>query len=115
MVRFSRTSGSTYGKCSFQDLKIFCGGTFPQSDMLLLRFKVHGRGLAVSLEPSVALAADAPANMMPWAGDPKVIIDRFDGRAALDLIPEYLAGPDHEENSETREEKNERRSINYER
>ena len=40
---------------------------------------------------------------------------RFDGRAALDLIPEYLAGPDHEENSETREEKNERRSINYER
>ena len=39
-------------------------------------FKVHGRGLTVSLEPSVALAADAPANMMPWAGDPKVIIDR---------------------------------------
>ena len=99
MVTFSRTSG----------------GTFPQSDMLLLRFKVHGRGLAVSLEPSVALAADAPANMLPWAGDPKVIIDRFDGRAALDLIPEYLAGPDHEENSETREGKNDRRSINYER
>ena len=37
---------------------------------------MHGRGLTVSLEPSVALAADAPANMMPWAGDPKVIIDR---------------------------------------
>ena len=41
-------------------------------------FKVHGRGLTVSLEPSVALAADAPANMMPWAGDPKVIIDRWE-------------------------------------
>ena len=31
----------------------------------------------MSLEPSVALAADSPANMMPWAGDPKVIIDRL--------------------------------------
>ena len=39
--------------------------------------QVHGRGLTVSLEPSVALAADSPANMMPWAGDPKVIIDRL--------------------------------------
>ena len=88
----------------------------------------------MSLEPSVALAADAPANMMPWAGDPKVIIDRgvrwmrefflvdtngyfsirFDGRAALDMIPEYTGGPDHEK-SESREEKNEQRSINYER
>ena len=88
----------------------------------------------MSLEPSVALAADAPANMMPWAGDPKVIIDRsvssferiflldtngyfsirFDGRAALDMIPEYTGGPDHEK-SESRDEKNEQRSINYER
>ena len=39
---------------------------------------------------------------------------RFDGRAALDMIPEYTGGPDHEK-SESREEKNEQRSINYER
>ena len=39
---------------------------------------------------------------------------RFDGRAALDMIPEYNGGPDHEK-SESREEKNEQRSINYER
>lgn len=77
--------------------------------------QVHGRGLTVSLEPSVALAADAPANMMPWAGDPKVIIDRFDGRAALDSIPEYVGGGDNDVQSESREEKNERRSVNYER
>ena len=38
---------------------------------------------------------------------------RFDGRAALDMIPEYTGGPDHEK-SESREEKNEQRSINYE-
>ena len=40
---------------------------------------------------------------------------RFDGRAALDSIPEYVGGGDNDVQSESREEKNERRSVNYER
>ena len=40
---------------------------------------------------------------------------RFDGRAALDSIPEYVGGAEQDLQSESREEKNERKSVNYER
>ena len=76
--------------------------------------QVHGRGLTISLDPSVALAATGPASMMPWAGDPAIVIDRFDGRAALDSIPEPGAEAG-EEAEEGREQQKERRAINYER
>ena len=33
----------------------------------------------------------------------------------MDSIPEYVGGPDEDFKSESREEKNERRSVNYER
>lgn len=68
--------------------------------------------MEVSLEASVAIAADAKGNMMPWAGDPGVVIDRFDGRANLEVIPEYVAGPAEQE---PREAARERRAVNYER
>ena len=42
--------------------------------------QVHGRAMTVSLEASVALAADAKGNMMPWAGDPAIVIDRFENK-----------------------------------
>jgi len=75
--------------------------------------QVHGRSIRVHLEPSVALAADSPANMMPWAGDPKIIIDRFDARANLDLIPEFNAKANKAELN--KEESKEMRQVNYER
>lgn len=75
--------------------------------------QVHGRSIRVHLEPSVAMAADSPANMMPWAGDPKIIIDRFDARANLDLIPEFNSKANKAELS--KEESKEMRQVNYER
>ena len=69
--------------------------------------------MKIHLDPSIALAADSPANMMPWAGDSKILIDRFDGRANLDLIPEYNSKTD--EHVLSSEESKELRNINYER
>ena len=78
-----------------------------------LLVQIHGRSVKIHLEPSIALAADSPANMMPWAGDSKILIDRFDGRANLDLIPEYSSKADDQVLSV--EESKELRNINYER
>ena len=38
--------------------------------------QIHGRSIKIHLDPSIALAADSPANMMPWPGDSKILIDR---------------------------------------
>jgi arginine/serine-rich splicing factor 16 len=51
---------------------------------------------------------------MPWQGQKENIIDRFDGRAHLDYIPEVPAGLDSEDELD-RDELRERRYINYER
>ncbi|GBN42121.1 CLK4-associating serine/arginine rich protein, partial [Araneus ventricosus] len=51
--------------------------------------QVHGRPAKIHLDPAVAIAADSPATMMPWQGHPDNLIDRFDVRAHLDIIPEY--------------------------
>jgi len=74
--------------------------------------QVHGTSIRVHLEPSIAIAADSPANMMPWAGDPKIIIDRFDARANLDIIPENSKLNKAEV---SKEESKEMRQVNYER
>ena len=81
--------------------------------MSIFIIQIHGRSVKIHLDPSIALAADSPANMMPWAGDSKILIDRFDGRANLDLIPEYSSRTDKEELSP--EENKELRNTNYER
>jgi len=75
--------------------------------------QIHGRSVKIHLEPSVALAADSPANMMPWPGDSKILIDRFDGRANLDIIPEFNSKTTKQELSV--EENKELRITNYER
>ncbi|GFT05561.1 hypothetical protein NPIL_394872, partial [Nephila pilipes] len=51
--------------------------------------QVHGRPAKIHLDPAVAIAADSPATMMPWQGHSDNLIDRFDVRAHLDIIPEY--------------------------
>ena len=47
---------------------------------------------------------------MPWQGDSEVLIDRFDGRAHLDYIPEHKSSPDVLPPTELEE-----RQANYER
>ena len=50
---------------------------------------------------------------MPWQGNKENMIDRFDGRAHLDYIPEVIARESDEEFD--RDELRERRLANYER
>ena len=75
--------------------------------------QVHGRSVKIHLDPAIAAAGDNPVNMMPWPGDEKIMIDRFDGRANLDHIPEYNSKTDKQELSH--EEAKELRVTNYER
>lgn len=73
--------------------------------------RLHGRPCKINLEQSVAEAAESPATMMPWQGDNTNMIDRFDVRAHLDMIP---AMNPIKPKLTPEEEKDERR-CNYER
>ena len=72
---------------------------------------VHGRPMKIHVDPAVATVADSPVTMyknclkypdfsnfklisqnlhfyrMPWQGQTEILIDRFDVRAHLDVIP----------------------------
>ncbi|KAK3548556.1 hypothetical protein QTP70_014475 [Hemibagrus guttatus] len=74
--------------------------------------QVHGRTYKIHLDPAVALAAESPANMMPWQGDTNNMIDRFDVRAHLDYIPTYTPTLT---STTTPEQESEERKCNYER
>ncbi|XP_018604412.2 CLK4-associating serine/arginine rich protein isoform X3 [Scleropages formosus] len=74
--------------------------------------QVHGRAYKIHLDSAVALAAESPANMMPWQGDANNMIDRFDVRAHLDYIPTYTPPL---LNTVTPEQESEERKCNYER
>ncbi|XP_067011375.1 CLK4-associating serine/arginine rich protein [Anabrus simplex] len=74
--------------------------------------QLHGRPVKIHLDPAVAMAADSPANMMPWQGRSDILIDRFDVRAHLDHIPEYPQKTDVPEGDELSRED---RLANYER
>ncbi len=53
---------------------------------------------------------------MPWQGDSKVMIDRFDGRAHLDFISEYKNSDEKQQPDPDAVANNrENRQINYER
>lgn len=47
--------------------------------------QIHGRKCKIHLDPAVAAAGESPAVMMPWQGQMDNLIDRFDGRAYLDI------------------------------
>ncbi|XP_026493997.2 CLK4-associating serine/arginine rich protein [Vanessa tameamea] len=72
--------------------------------------QLHGRQCKIHLDPAVAAAGEGPAIMMPWQGDINNMIDRFDVRAHLDIIPDVKAPdvPPEELNQEERQ-------CNYER
>lgn len=75
---------------------------------------VHARPAKIHLDPLIASQGDAPSNMMPWQGDKEVTIDRFDGRAHLDYLPDpppALPGDNLEKDLSSREI----REVNYER
>ncbi|VDP77594.1 unnamed protein product [Echinostoma caproni] len=46
--------------------------------------RVYGRPAKLHLDSEVVKAAENPNNMMPWTGDPSILIDRFDARANLE-------------------------------
>ncbi|GFS04215.1 CLK4-associating serine/arginine rich protein [Elysia marginata] len=73
--------------------------------------RMYGRPVKIHLDPAVAMAAEGPQSMMPWQGDATNMIDRFDVRANLDLIPPYV--PDRSNLSDALDE--EERFGNYER
>ncbi|KAK3093106.1 hypothetical protein FSP39_011096 [Pinctada imbricata] len=74
--------------------------------------RVYGRPIKINLDPAVAIAAESPQSMMPWQGDHDNMIDRFDVRAHLDIMPQFkiVAPP-----TLSRKEEVEERHANYER
>ncbi|KER23430.1 hypothetical protein T265_08700 [Opisthorchis viverrini] len=46
--------------------------------------RVYGRPSKLHLDSEIVKAAENPNNMMPWVGDPSILIDRFDARANLE-------------------------------
>ncbi|XP_055878569.1 CLK4-associating serine/arginine rich protein-like [Biomphalaria glabrata] len=74
--------------------------------------RMYGRPAKIHLDPAVSLAAEGPQSMMPWQGDTENMIDRFDVRANLDLIPEYNVLKNHRPEVEDDDEE---RQANYER
>jgi hypothetical protein len=75
---------------------------------------VWGRQCKIHIDPQVASAADNPSVMTKWRDDPDTVIDRFDARAHLDIIPESKDVDDSDKHLDENE-KNELRLINYER
>jgi len=75
--------------------------------------RMYGRPLKVHLDPAVATAAEGPQSMMPWQGDENNMIDRFDVRANLDIIPEYV--PEKISIPPSKSEDEDERFANYER
>lgn len=72
--------------------------------------QLHGRVCKIHLDPAVAAAGEGPAIMMPWQGDTNNMIDRFDVRAHLDIIPD-IKTPEIPPEELSQEE----RQCNYER
>ncbi|KAF9951202.1 hypothetical protein BGZ72_007240 [Mortierella alpina] len=53
--------------------------------MQLLR--VSGSSIRLVTNPEAYAHTEDPKSLMPWASDPAIKIDRFDGRALLDYLP----------------------------
>ncbi|XP_022669099.1 CLK4-associating serine/arginine rich protein-like isoform X1 [Varroa destructor] len=75
--------------------------------------QVHGRSLKIHLDPSLAAQAEAPSTMVQWQNQADTIIDRFDVRAHLDVIPEQIKETKTDGNTTTPTA--EESQINYER
>uniref|UniRef100_A0A914VGF1 Suppressor of white apricot N-terminal domain-containing protein n=1 Tax=Plectus sambesii TaxID=2011161 RepID=A0A914VGF1_9BILA len=56
--------------------------------------QVHGRTCHIHMDPNVARAAESSNSLRKWQGDETVLIDRFDARAHLEIIPEYKPSKD---------------------
>jgi len=49
--------------------------------------RLYGQKCKIHIDPQLAAAGDGKSVMMPWQGDSNNMIDRFDVRAHLDMIP----------------------------
>lgn len=50
--------------------------------------RLYGQKCKIHIDPQLSAAGDGKSVMMPWQGDANNMIDRFDVRAHLDIIPE---------------------------
>ncbi|CAH8430876.1 unnamed protein product [Schistosoma turkestanicum] len=73
--------------------------------------RLFGRSSKLHLDSEVTKAAENPNNMMPWIGDPSIMIDRFDVRASLEHYDTRAA----DDIKLTSTERIESRLCNYER
>ncbi|VDN96869.1 unnamed protein product [Rodentolepis nana] len=73
--------------------------------------RVYGTSAKINLDIEVRKAAENPKNMMPWVGDPSIIIDRFDARANLEMY----SSTKNSDIKLTTQDKIEERLCNYER
>ncbi|XP_052766809.1 CLK4-associating serine/arginine rich protein-like [Mya arenaria] len=73
--------------------------------------RVFGQTCKINLDPAISIAAESPQTMMPWQDDKSNMIDRFDVRAHLDIMPPEKSYPI----KLTKDEEKEDRKANYER
>src|ERR1700709_1153449 len=52
--------------------------------------QIHGRSVKIHIDSSISAAAEAC--LVPWRGDCTNMIDRFDARAHLDVMPTASSG-----------------------
>lgn len=74
--------------------------------------RVYGQKYKIHIDPQLSSAGDGKTVMMPWQGDSNNMIDRFDVRAHLDIIPEQPSSSSIGALMETDPEEN---RLNYER
>ncbi|XP_040581820.1 CLK4-associating serine/arginine rich protein isoform X1 [Lepeophtheirus salmonis] len=73
--------------------------------------QIHGQSARLHFDQSsTMMSGTSNGVMMPWQGQKDNLIDRFDGRAHLDFIPEVVGSPSKEEDNHK-----EMRLTNYER
>ncbi|XP_053201909.1 CLK4-associating serine/arginine rich protein-like isoform X2 [Panonychus citri] len=76
--------------------------------------QIHGSSAKIHMDSSISTAAEGC--LMPWRGDEKNMIDRFDVRAHLDTIDsEDIPSTSRHDKSESEKDLASERQINYER
>lgn len=73
--------------------------------------QIHGQQMKIHIDPVISQTAES--SLMPWMGDTKNMIDRFDVRAHLDYIPTPTSVSNNESDYTLTDEQEAR--LNYER
>lgn len=71
-----------------------------QAETTVSGIRIDGRSSRLWKNQDAYAAAEAREGMIPWSGDVDNLIDRFDGRALLDMYQDP-AGPDRRQKSDS--------------